>query len=349
MKQDLKGLNLKEMEEFIETIGEKSYRARQIFPWIYLKGAAGFEEITNIGKALQKKLKETSVISSIKKINKVVSASKDTEKYLFRLDDGECVESVLMRYDDDLGPGRVTLCISTQVGCAMGCKFCASGISGLKRNLTAAEIVDQVIQIQKEIAAREERVANVVFMGIGEPLANYENVLKAVNLINSADGIAIGIRHIAISTCGLANQITRLAKENLQLRLAISLHAATDEIRNMVMPINKKFPLEDLLEACRQYQKATGRRITFEYALIEGRNDTAKDAERLEKLLRGIDCIINIIPLNAIPEFSYKRPPDKKGREFKKNLEARGFKVTFRRERGLDIDAACGQLRRRSI
>lgn len=346
MKQDLKGLNLLETENLIKTIGEKSYRAKQIFPWIYLKGVAGFKEITNIGKALQEKLEQSCVISSIKTIDKITSAAKDTEKYLFQLKDGETTESVLMRYDKDLGPGRVTLCISTQVGCSMKCKFCASGLDGLKRNLTAGEIVDQVIQIQKDIIKNEERAANIVFMGIGEPLANYDNVLKAVRLINSPDGIAIGIRHIAISTCGLGNQIKRLAKENLQLRLAVSLHATTNEIRNLIMPINKKFPIEELIDACRYYQEIAGRRITFEYALIDGLNDTIRDADRLAYLLKDIDCIINLIPLNQIPEFSYKRSTNKKAQEFKRCLEDQNMKVTFRRERGLDINAACGQLRR---
>ncbi|MCE1248809.1 MAG: 23S rRNA (adenine(2503)-C(2))-methyltransferase RlmN [Firmicutes bacterium] len=347
MMMDLKGLNQQEMEDYAKTIGESAFRGRQLFKWIYNKGESDFGPMTDIGKALKEKLSHICYVSQIKPVNRVKSANGDTEKFLFELSDGNHVESVLMRYEEHLGFGRTTACISTQVGCAQGCAFCASGKHGFIRNLTAAEIVDQVIQIQNTIDETEERVSNVVIMGIGEPLVNYDNVLKAIHLINHCDGVAIGIRHIAVSTVGIPALIRRLADEKLHIRFAVSLHAPNDEIRNKIMPVNHKFPISELIDACKYYQKTTERRITIEYMLIDGLNDSPAHARELAKLLDGLFVMVNLIPLNPVEHFPYKRPPMARCRAFIAETEKYGLKSLLRNERGTGIDAACGQLRNR--
>ena len=348
-KVDLKGKDQAEMEEFAKSIRESAFRGRQLFKWIYNKGEHDFDEMTDIGKTLKDKLRKHCYISHIEMIDRSVSDDKNTEKFLFRLKDGNIIESVLMRYEEHLGFGRCTVCISSQVGCSQGCKFCASGKHGLVRNLTTAEIVDQVIQIQRKMDETDERVANVVIMGIGEPLVNYDNVLKAIHLINHGDGVAIGMRHIAVSTVGIPRLIRKLAKEKLSIRFAVSLHAPNDKIRSKIMPVNRKYPIAELMEACKYYQKTTERRITFEYMLIEGLNDTLDHANELGKLLRGLHAMVNLIPLNPVDHFPYKRPNRKRCKAFLYEVEKYGHKATLRNERGTSIDAACGQLRNRNL
>lgn len=345
MKINLKSLDFASLEKFIATLGEKPYRAKQLYKWIYNKGVSDFNEMTDLNLAFREKLEETAQISNLKLANEQLSKNGDTEKFLFSLADGQAIESVLMRYEEDLGIGRVTVCISTQVGCAFGCKFCASGKNGLIRNLESFEIVDQIIQIKNIIKDKEERIANVVLMGIGEPLQNYKNVIKAVRLINSPEGLAIGARHISLSTCGLVPEIINLAKEKIQIKLAVSLHAALDDKRNYLMPVNRKYPLKKLIEACKKYQEISNRRITFEYALIKGFNDTLQDIEDISKLLRGLDCLVNIIPLNNVKDFKRSAPTDFQIKKFSEDLIKKGISATVRKYRGADIEAACGQLR----
>jgi 23S rRNA (adenine2503-C2)-methyltransferase len=282
-------------------------------------------------------------------VRRVESRRKDTAKYLFALEDGNSVETVLMKYDEHLGPGRRTLCVSTQVGCRMGCSFCASAAGGFRRDLLAWEIVDQVLQVQKEIDPLAERVANVVLMGMGEPLANYDNSLKALRLMSHGDGLAIGWRHLAISTCGLVSGIRKLAGEHLPIRLAVSLHSARDDVRSRIMPINRKYPLRALMEACRAYQQETERRITFEYALMRDLNDSLEDARLLGDLLKDMHALVNLIPLNEVQGIPFHRSRKDRVARFAQILETYGLKVTIRRERGTDIAAACGQLRLHSL
>lgn len=346
---DLKGKTQEEMEEFTQSVGESAFRGRQLFKWIYNRGKHDFADMTDIGKVLKKKLSGVCHISHLEQVDHSVSPDKNTEKFLFRLNDGNIIESVLMRYEEHLGFGRCTVCISSQVGCAQGCKFCASGKHGLIRNLSASEIVDQVIQIQNNMDKTGERVANVVIMGIGEPLANYDNLIRAIHLINHCDGVAIGIRHIAVSTVGIPALIRKLADEKLSIRFAVSLHAPEDEIRNKIMPVNRRFPIAELLDACRYYQAVTEKRITFEYTLIKDLNDSIEHARKLGKILEGIRSMINLIPLNPVPHFPYERPSRNRCEAFLKEVEKFGFKATLRNERGTGIDAACGQLRNRKI
>lgn len=348
-KKDLKGLDTSEMEDFFVSIGEKPFRAKQMIKWIYQKGECDFDRMTDIGKKLREKLRSSAEVSSLKILRHQISACGDTEKFLFELKDGNCIESVIMSYEDHIGPSRLTACISSQVGCAMGCAFCATGKSGFTRNLSAGEIADQVIAIQREIAPSERRIANVVLMGMGEPLMNYDNVLKAIRLMNCAEGIGIGIRHIAISTCGLVPGINRLADEGIQTKLAVSLHSPFDESRSEMMPVNRKYPLPELMKALRNYQKKTGRRVTFEYAMIDGVNDGLDSAERLAELLSGLTSLINLIPLNNVTEYRAGRSPEGRIERFKSYMESRGIRTTVRKERGHDIDAACGQLRKRAL
>ncbi|MDQ7821859.1 MAG: 23S rRNA (adenine(2503)-C(2))-methyltransferase RlmN [Candidatus Eremiobacteraeota bacterium] len=345
---DLKGMDLRELEEFFIVLGEEAYRGKQMMKWLYGKGESNFAAMTDYGRELRGRLSEAASIGQLKVVTRQVSSDGDAEKYLFALADGHLVESVLMSYEDHLGPSRMTACISTQVGCAMGCTFCASSIGGFVRNLTAGEIVDQVLQIQKEIASRQVRVANVVMMGTGEPLLNYDHVMKAVRILNHPDGIAIGVRHIAISTCGIVPGIERLATEGMQVKLAVSLHSANDEVRSSLMPVNRKYPLARLMESLQNYQRMTGRRVTIEYALIRGVNDGVHDAIALRELLRGLTALINLIPLNPVAEFSCQRSRDDSVERFKKVMDEAGIRTTVRKERGVDIDAACGQLRKKA-
>ncbi len=348
-KVNLKDLLPHELKDFFLDIGEKPYRADQLVRWIYVRLEHDFNHMTDLSKALREKLSHIAVVPELKLIEKQVSIQKDTAKYLFELPDGGEVESVRMQYLDNLGPGRVAVCISSQVGCAMGCTFCASGLFGLKKNLKTWEIVDQVIQIQKDIAHRGERVANVVYMGLGEPLHNYDNVIRSLRLINLQEGIGIGQRHITVSTSGLVPKIEQLSEEGISLRLAISFHATTDTLRTQLMPVNKKWNIQKLLDACRKYQSVTKRRITFEYLLIDDVNDTPEDAHRLVELLDGIHALVNLIPWNPVEGIDFRQSKPKAIRQFQNIIYQSGIKCTVRQEKGADIDAACGQLRLKHI
>lgn len=338
MKQDIKSMNCEEIAQVLNELGESSYRAKQVFVWLH-RGAKSFDEMTNLSKALRQKLEEHFYITVPQIVRKQQSAKDGTIKYLWKLRDGNCVESVLMRYHH----GN-SICISSEVGCAMGCAFCASTKGGLVRRLSASEMVDQVLFASIDSGLE---ISNIVLMGIGEPLDNYDTVLRFLQLINSADGMNIGMRHISLSTCGLVDRIERLSHEKLQLTLSVSLHAPTDEIRSTIMPVNRKYNVETLLEACREYFKVTGRRISFEYAMIRDVNDSAEIAKILAKKLHGIAAHVNLIPLNNIEESPLKPSSRKAVLEFQKILEDHGIPATVRRTLGSDIDASCGQLRRK--
>lgn len=338
MKEDIKSFSLKELEQEILALGDKSFRGKQIYQWIHLKHCNDFDEMTNISKELREKLKNNYELTLLKTVEVQTSAIDGTKKYLFELSDGAIIESVLMRYKH----GN-SVCISSQVGCRMGCKFCASTIGGLSRNLLASEMLDQIYRIQKDL---NERVDNVVVMGTGEPLDNYDNLLKFIHLLSDENGLNISQRNITVSTCGLVPKIERLAEEELQITLALSLHASSDETRKSLMPIANTYSIDQVLEACKYYFSLTGRRITIEYSLVAGVNDTAKEAEELAKLLRGINCHVNLIPVNPIKERDYKQSLKKDIDSFKNKLEKYGINVTIRREMGRDIEGACGQLRK---
>lgn len=363
---NIKSLNFTQLEEFFALIGENKYRAKQIFKWIYRKGVESFDEMSDLGLKLREKLKKNAYISQLKLIEHRVGASgalarkkNDTEKYLFETEDGNLIEAVLMRYEEDLGIGRVTVCISTQVGCALDCSFCATGKSGFIRNLEHYEIVDQILQIQNLVRDKEERIANIVFMGMGEPLLNYDSVINAIKLINHSEGLNIGVRHIAVSTCGIVPGILKLADEDMQFKLAVSLHAADDKKRTDIMPINKKYPLRELVKAIKIYQEKSKRRVVFEYALIKGFNDSQEDIIKLADLVKDINCMINIIPVNTIQpvgangvrlikvDLSLQPPSPVEIKKIRQMMQDSGLKVTVRKSRGQDIDAACGQLRGR--
>lgn len=345
---NLKDLTPEEMEAWFASIGEKPFRARQVVRWMYQKYVADFGQMSDLSKELRARLAGLAEIPELSLITAQRSAEGDTEKFLFRLADGNAVETVLMHFDEHLGPGRATICISTQVGCAMGCVFCASGQSGVLRNLKAWEIVDQVLQVQKYVAPRGERVANVVYMGIGEPLANYTHTLKSLKIINHEEGLQIGMRHIAVSTSGIVPNILKLAREKFPLRLAISLHAPTEALRTELVPVNAVYPLTQLMEACRAYQAATGRRITFEYCMIADVNDSAAHAHQVGQLLQGIHSLVNVIPLNPVEGYAGRRPSAARVAEFQRIIDGYGIKATVRQEMGTDIDAACGQLRQKA-
>ncbi|MBE6034197.1 MAG: 23S rRNA (adenine(2503)-C(2))-methyltransferase RlmN [Clostridiales bacterium] len=335
-KINLKDMTLKEMEAFFETIGEKKFRARQVYKWLY-RGVCSFDEMTDISKELREKLQNYTVIENLRLIEVQTSKTDGTKKYLFGLKDGNSIESVFMKYKH----GN-SVCISSQAGCRMGCKFCASTIGGLCRNLTPGEILDQIVFIEKNTG---EKVSNIVVMGTGEPFDNYENLSKFIHLANSKEGLNMGMRSITVSTCGIVPKIADFAKDFPQVNLAVSLHASNDKIRNGTMPINHKYNIETLLKACRDYVKETGRRITFEYALVSGVNDQPMHAEELAARLRGLLCHVNLIPLNNVTESDLKGASRSQAEEFKRRLEKLGITTTVRRELGSDIDAACGQLR----
>ncbi len=322
--------------EFAE-LGEPAFRAGQVYSWMH-RGARSFEEMTNLSKALRLRLAERYALTAPTAVRKLVSKKDGTIKYLWRLSDGNCVESVLMQYHH----GN-TVCISSEVGCAMGCAFCASTRGGLVRRLTPSEMLDQVLFTQLDSGLP---VSNIVLMGIGEPLDNYDTVLRFLELVNSPEGMNIGMRHISLSTCGLVERIDRLAEENLQLTLSVSLHAPTDEIRSTIMPVNRRYNVQTLLAACKRYFEKTGRRISFEYAMIRGVNDTPEMAKLLASRLRGIAAHVNLIPLNDIPESPLKPSYPEVVQTFQKILEQHGIPATVRRTLGSDINASCGQLRR---
>jgi len=339
MKTDIRELSLEELKAHLKVMGEPAFRAGQIFEWIYKKDAVFFEEMTNLSKDLRLKLSEGFILSPA--IVAEQAKSKDgTVKFLFDLIDHEKVEAVLIPTKD-----RTTACISTQVGCKFGCKFCASGIGGWKRNLSVAEIISQVLFVKKE-SSSDSPLTHIVFMGIGEPLDNYDNLIKAVGLINGASAVQLGARKITVSTSGVVPRILQLAKENIQLELAISLHGYDDESRNVLMPVNKKYPMEVLMDACREYQKAKRRLITFEYILINGVTVTPLAPLKLKKLFKGLMCKMNLIPYNSVDEYSqHKCPSYKEMKAFGDALEAQGIHATIRTPRGQDVAAACGQLR----
>ncbi len=327
-----------ELKEYFAALGEPGYRAAQVFSWIH-RGASSFSQMTNLPKTLRARLVEISTPCGAEIQESFHSEIDETVKYLIKLEDGNFVESVRMSYHHG-----ATVCISTQVGCRMGCGFCASTIGGLVRPLSPGEMVAQVALVS---AAGEEPVSNIVLMGIGEPLDNFDNVLKFIRLVNDENGLNIGQRHISVSTCGLVDGIDRLAREDLGITLCISLHAAEDEKRNQIMPVNRRYPLDELIPACRRYVDRTKRRIIFEYALIREFNDTKEDAEKLSRLLRGMICHVNLIPVNPVRERDFRRST--RAAWFCKQLEQRNISATVRRELGSDIDASCGQLRRRRM
>ena len=340
-KKDIVSLSFKELKIEMESIGEKAFRAKQVYEWLHVKLADSFDEMTNLSKALREKLDSSYRIPMVKMVERQISQIDGTNKFLFQLEDGHVVESVLMRYKH----GN-SVCISSQVGCRMGCKFCASTIGGLERNLLPSEMVGEIYQIQK---ISGERVANVVVMGSGEPLDNYENFVRFVHLLSDEHGLHISQRNITISTCGIVPNMKRLAEEQLQITLALSLHGSTQEKRKVLMPIANKYELSDVLEACDYYFEKTGRRITFEYSLVHGVNDLEEDARELIQILKQRNCHINLIPVNPIKERNFEKPSRKSAENFKNKLEKSGINVTIRREMGSDIDGACGQLRRRYV
>ena len=335
---DLKSMTLEEMGALMKEMNQPAFRAKRIFQWLH-RGVASFDEMTNLSKELRERLKESCTLTVPIVERKQQSALDGTIKYLWRLGDGNCIETVLMRYKH----GN-TVCVSCQVGCRMGCAFCASTLGGKVRDLTAAEILDQVIFTQKDSG---QPISNIVMMGIGEPLDNWDNVLRFLNLVNHPDGLNIGMRHISLSTCGLVKEIDKVAALELQLTLSVSLHAPDDETRTRLMPVNKAVGVEKLMETCRRYFQATGRRISYEYALIDGVNDSDAQADRLAELLKGQPGHVNLIPLNDVEESPLK--PSRRVRQFQQRLESHGVTATVRRKLGGDIDASCGQLRRKTL
>lgn len=337
-KIDIKSLNMEELIHVMEEMQEKSFRAKQIYEWIHVKFVENFDEMTNLSKDFREKCKDRFILTSLKPVKVQESKIDGTRKYLFALRDGNLIESVWMKYHH----GN-SVCVSSQVGCRMGCRFCASTIDGLVRSLTASEMLDQIYAITRLTG---ERVSNVVIMGSGEPMDNYDNVIKFIRLLSDEKGAHISQRNITLSTCGIVPQIKRLAEEDLAITLAISLHASSDEKRKKLMPIARQYSLKELMDVCRLYFDKTHRRITFEYSLVGGVNDTDEDAQELTKLIEKINCHVNLIPVNPIKERDFVESEAERIKEFKNKLEKNQINVTIRREMGRDIDGACGQLRR---
>lgn len=338
-KKDICSYTYEELAEEMKAAGEKAFRARQIYQWLHVKLADSFDEMTNLSKVLREKLDREYEIARMDLVERQISKADPTEKFLFELEDGNMVESVLMKYDY----GN-SVCISSQAGCRMGCAFCASTIGGLKRNLKASEMLRQIYKIQKTTG---ERVSNIVVMGTGEPLDNYDNFVRFIRMISAPEGLNISQRNITASTCGIVPGILRLAEEGFQITLALSLHAGTQEKRKSLMPVANRYELSEVLAACDTYFEKTGRRITFEYSLVKDVNDTDQDAADLIRIAGHRNCHINLIPVNPVRERSYVRPSRQNAFKFQNKLEKNGINVTIRRERGSDIDGACGQLRRR--
>lgn len=339
LQYDLKSLTQKELEEIIVELGDKKFRAGQIFQWIHEKLVPNMEEMTNVPKQLRETLKEQFGWYSIQEVDRLVSSIDGTSKFIFQLYDGSIIESVLMKYHH----GN-SVCISSQVGCRMGCRFCASTLDGLSRNLLPSEMLEQIYYIQRETG---ERVSNIVIMGTGEPFDNFDAVMRFVELITNEKGLNLSQRHITISTCGLVPQIKEFAKRKMQCNLAISLHAPNDEMRKELMPIANKYTIDEILEACEYFFEQTGRRITFEYSLVADVNDKKEYAQLLSKRLKPLNCHINLIPVNPIKEREYRQSTSDSIKNFKQILEKNHCQVTVRREMGRDIQAACGQLRRK--
>ncbi len=337
MPADIKSMYEDELKEEFAKMGEPAYRAGQVYKWLH-EGVKSFDEMTNISKKLRERLMENCYISNAAIEKKLISAYDDTKKYLFSFGDGEMVESVLMKYHHGY-----TSCISTQVGCKMGCTFCATGKSGFSRNLTASEML---AQLQAEQQDNHIRISNIVLMGMGEPLDNFENVIRFLKLVSSENGMNIGMRHISLSTCGIVPKIYELADMKLQLTLSVSLHAPNDQIRSRTMPVNRKYNIDELLKACQYYVRQTNRRISFEYAMIDGVNDSVANAEELAKRLKGILSHVNLIPVNAVKGTGYEKSKKESIKRFIAVLERAGITATVRRTLGSDINASCGQLRR---
>lgn len=338
MKKDIKSLSLTELKTEMENIGEKSFKAKQIYSWLHKRGAENFDEMTDISKNLREKLKNSYDIYNCTIEKKLVSMYDNTVKYLFKLHDGELIESVVMKYKYGY-----TICVSSQVGCKMGCKFCASGIAGFVRNLTVSEILSQIYKAQRDL---DVRISHIVMMGVGEPLDNFDNVMKFLTMISDENGLNIGMRNISLSTCGVVTGIYKLLEKKLQLTLSISLHAPNDKIRSITMPVNDKWNIDTLLKACRDYTKETSRRISFEYAMINGVNDSDECARELVSKLKGMLCHVNLIPVNSVKERTYTKSNDNRIKSFIRVLQSGGINVTVRRTLGSDINASCGQLRR---
>ena len=340
-KIDIKSMNLVELTEFVASIGEKAFRAKQLYQWLHVKQVYAFDDMTNLSKAFREKLNEVSFITDLKQEQVQISQIDGTRKYLFLLEDGNVIESVLMRYKH----GN-SVCISSQVGCRMGCRFCASTLDGLVRGLRPSEMIDQIYKIGQDIG---ERISNVVVMGTGEPMDNYDNLLKFITLLTDENGLNISQRNLTVSTCGIVPRMRQLADEKLSITLALSLHASNQKKRLELMPVANKYDIHDVIDACKYYFDQTGRRVTFEYSLVGGVNDTDEDARELSQLIHGMNCHVNLIPVTPIQERDYVQSNAAVIAAFKNKLEKNGINVTVRREMGRDIDGACGQLRKRYI
>ncbi len=340
-KMDIKSLNMEELTAFVVGLGEKKFRGKQLYEWLHVRQAASFDEMTNLSKEFRERLKETCEMVSLRQVDVQISAIDGTRKYLFALSDGNVIESVLMRYKH----GN-SVCISSQVGCRMGCRFCASTLDGLVRGLAPSEMLDQIYRISKDIG---ERISNVVVMGTGEPMDNFDNLLKFIELLTDENGLHISQRNLTVSTCGIVPRMRELADYKLAITLALSLHASNQKKRLSLMPVANKYEIHEVVDACRYYFAQTGRRVTFEYSLVGGVNDTDEDAAELSQLIRGMNCHVNLIPVNPIKERDYVQSDTEAIQAFKAKLEKNGINVTVRREMGRDIDGACGQLRRKHM
>ena len=338
MKKDIKSFTLDSLKNEMTSIGTQAFRAKQIYTWLHVRKVSDFSEMTDLSLELRDKLENNYYINSLKIRRKLVSKLDSTVKYLFELKDSECIESVVMRYNH----GN-TICISSQVGCRMGCKFCASTIGGKVRDLTASEMLDQINTAEKDLG---ENINNIVMMGIGEPLDNFDNVMDFLTILSSKEGYNKSLRHLSLSTCGVCDKIDLLAEKKLQLTLSISLHAPNDEIRNRIMPINHKWNVQELISTCRRYIEKTGRRISFEYTMIRGVNDSDESAKQLADLLQGMICHVNLIPVNEVNETEFLKSEKARILSFSNILTSKGITTTVRRKLGADIEAACGQLRR---
>ena len=338
---DIKSMNMEELKEYVSSLGEKPFRAKQLYEWMHVKLADSYDEMTNLSKDFRRKLKENASLTLLQTEEVQTSREDGTQKFLFQTEDHHYIESVRMSYHHG-----ISVCISSQIGCKMGCSFCASTIGGVIRNLTAAEMLDQVYRIQKE---GKERVSNIVVMGMGEPFDNYENLIRFLHMITDPNGLHISARNITVSTCGIVPGIRRFAEENLPVTLALSLHASNQKIREEMMPVAKVWSISEVLDACQYYFDKTGRRVTFEYSMANHINDSEENARELGALLKGKNCHINLIPINPVREKSYEQSTREAILRFKKKLENYGINVTIRREMGRDIDGACGQLRKRYI
>jgi 23S rRNA (adenine2503-C2)-methyltransferase len=352
-------LTCAQSSQFVESMGEPAYRAKQLRKWVYQNMALSYDEMTDLPLILRQRLINEIRLHSLEPIQSV-TGNDGTIKALFKLTDGNTVESALMYYDTDRGGERHTVCVSTQAGCNIGCPFCATGQQGFERNLTPGEIIDQVLYFAHHLREKDkgdgrtnnkkpERVSNVVFMGMGEPLANYTNLWQAIEMLNSKDSFGLGARNMVISTAGLVPQIKQLAREKLQVGLAVSLNASDNVLRNKLVPINRKYPLEQLITACQEYNKLTGRRLSLEYILFNGVNDSVEQARTLAELIRGLKCHVNLIPANLTTDVSFRPPPRRVILAFENELKERRVNVTLRERRGQDIEAGCGQLRSRFL